>query len=1082
MKKHGKLLCKILSAALALSVAGGIAGAAPVTVLPEASLTVSASTLPVVTAGNFKYRLYNSSKTAVMVGYVGKKDFSTSQLSLPSVVYSKDMDNKDAVGAGIDKYTVTELDANIFKGCVIKLLSLPQSLESINGGFVGATIGGFHISSSNKKLKTDGIINALYSKDGTRLYAYPSKQQLCNTSYGSKLILGSELQYIGNGAFANYQLTSITLPKNVTGMGESVFAGSKLTSVTFEGNSPEFTWTSLTRQGTFEGAANLSYINIKGKDGKYNTDSYGVIYSKDKTALYYCPEGKTAAFTLPEACTTIRSYAFYNSRCNGPVIYNQKISIMDDAFKNISDNFTIYGLKDSSLSGYLNNKNIKFKYVFDYTVNADGKTVTITGYNGPYKSFTIPSKLNGMTVTAIGDGAFRSRTDITSIFLPSELKLIGRNAFMNCTNLVSVVMPDTVTSIGEYAFYKTAITSVSIPKSMTSVNDYAFYGCDKMEKLSIPANTTCIGNYSFAHCTSLKAVTIPDNVTEIKAGAFYNCTSMTKFDIGKGVRVIGSYSFENVGLISQFIPQSVTYIGTNAFGYTYSNKTHSRSTNFTKITGYPGTNAEKYAKEHNISFVSLLEYKTDGGNVIITKYSGSDTTLDVPGYIDGKPVKCIDQNAFKGNNTLKKLTINAPIKELRSQAFYGMTALESISLPGSLTDIGSYAFAGCGRLNDVSIQGAPANIAAYAFLDCKSLTKFSFADGLESIGSAAFANTGLNSASLPKTVSYIGANALGYTYNISTNTYSPLSSFTLSGYAYTAADNYAADNSFITFIPRYENIESLSTISANDVNCGQDITVKAAVSGGKKPYLYKVYYESKGTTDQTLVSDFSSETDYSFHIDVPGIYEVCVQARDARGLSYTQIFYVTVHEYTKLANKSTITKKELVLGDTVTVNCTAAGGTAPYQYAVFYKKSTAANYSAVQSYSTNTSVTITPQAAATYNVLVKVKDADGNTSKKTFTLQVCSRLANTSSLSATAVKKGQKVTVQCNAKGGKAPYLYYVGYKKSTAENYTTVQYYKSETSVDITPASAVKYNIIVRVKDKMGNIKEKTFTISVTK
>ena len=1080
MKKHGRLLCKILSASLALSVTGSITAAGDILYMPETSLTVSAAVLPVVTVGNFKYELYNSSKSAVMVGYVGKKDFSTSQLSLPSVIYSKDIDNKAAVGSGIDKYTVTGLNAGIFKSCVIKRLILPQNLKSVTGGFVGATIGGFYITSSNPYLKTDSKINAIYSKDGKTLYAYPSNQQLYSTAYGNKLVLNDELQHIGNGAFANYQLTSITLPKNVTSMGESVFAGSKLTTVTFEGNSPEFTWTSLTKHGTFEGAANISYITINGKEGRYNTDSYGVIYSKDKTALYYCPEGKTTAFTLPEACTSIRGYAFYNSRCNGPVIYNKNISINDDAFKNVSDTFTLYGLKDSSLAKYSEGKNINLKYIFDYTTNADGKTVTLTSYNGPYRSFTIPAKLNGMTVTAIGDGVFRNMTNITSINLPSELTAIGKNTFMGCTGLVSVFIPDTVASIGEYAFYKTAITTLNIPKSMTAVNDYAFYGCDKLVTINIPTNTTSLGNYSFAHCTSLKAVTIPDSVTEIKSGTFYNCTSMTKLNIGKNVRVINSYSFENVGLTSQYIPQSVIYIGTNAFGYTYANKVHNRNSSFTKITGYPGTTAEKYAKEHNIPFSSILEYKTDGNNVIITKYSGNDTTLAIPGYIDGKPVKCIDQNAFKGNKTIKKLTLSAPIKELRSYAFSGMSALESVTLPSSLTDIGSYAFSYCSKLNDVSMQETPVNISTCAFLGCTSLIKFSFKDGLESIGAGAFANTGLNNATLPKTVSYIGNNAFGYIYN--SNTYTPMSSFTLSGYAYTAAETYANNNTFITFMPIYEGIENLSKIESTTVNCGQDINIKAAASGGKTPFVYKVYYESKGTNEQIIVSDFSSDTDYSFHIDEPGVYEVFVQARDARGLSSTALFYVTVNKYTDLTNNSTITKNEIVLGETVTVNCAATGGTTPYQYAVFYKKSSAANYSAVQSYSTNSRVAITPQTAVSYDILVKIKDADGKTAKKTFTLQVYSKLANTSSLSATTIKKGQKVTVKCSAKGGKTPYLYYVGYKKTTSDAYTTLQNYRSNTSVDITPVSAVKYNIIVKVKDKMGTIKEKTFTINVTK
>ncbi len=1082
MKKHNRLLCKILSAALALSVVGGVSAAGPVIGMTGANLTASAWSLPVVTVGNYQYELYNDTKTAVMVGYTGSKDLSSSNLTLPSVVYSKDVDKKEAVGEGIYSYKITGLKADIFKGCTIKLLTLPQNLEYISNGFAGANIGGFYINPNNQHLKTDIRIHALYSKDGAKLYAYPSNQQLYNTAYKDSLVINNDIQYIGAGAFANCQLSSVTLPESITKMGGNVFSGSKITSVTFEGSSPEFQWSGTITKGTFEGASKLSYINIKGKEGKYATDSYGVIYNTDKTILYYCPEGKTAAFTLPETCSAIRSCAFYNSKCNGPVIYDQKINIMNDAFKNVSDSFTIYGLKDSSVYNYAKENKYNFKEIFSYNKNDDGSTVTVTGYNGPYRSFTIPAKLNGMTVTAIGEAAFRSRTDITSINLPSMLTTIEKNAFMNCTNLSAVTIPGTVSKIGEYAFYKTAITKLSIPAGMTAVNDYAFYGCDKLSSLTIHSKATGIGNYSFAHCTALRSVSIPDSVTEIKTGAFYNCTSLTNLSLGNGMRVINSYSFENAGLTSQFIPQTVTFIGTKAFGYTYANKEHNRNTSFTKITGYPGSTAEKYAKESGITFSSLLEYKTEGDGVVITKYNGSDTTIEIPGYISGKPVKAIGQSAFSGNKTLKKITIAAPVKEIRSQAFYGMTALESVTLPGSLDDIGAYAFAYCGKLNNVYLHGAPEKISDFAFLDCASLTNFNFKDGVKVISAGVFANTGITNVSLPITVSSIGNSAFGYKYSSSSNTYSPMSSFTLTGYAYTAAESYAGSNSFITFIPKYENISNMSEIVSDTVNCGQDIIIKAAASGGKTPFTYKVSYAPKGTTDKTTVSDFSSQTEYRFCINEPGAYEVYVQARDARGMSSTKLFYVTVKEYSKLVNRSSISKKEIISGDKVTINCAAEGGTTPYQYAVLYKRSSVSNYSALQGYSSNTSVVFKPQTAENYNVLVKVKDANGRISKRAFTVKVYNKLSNTSSLSANTVKKGQKVTVNCSAAGGKPSYLYYVGYKKITSAAYSTAQYYTSSAIVDITPVAAVNYSILVKVKDKMGNIKEKSFVINVTK
>jgi hypothetical protein len=47
---------------------------------------------------------------------------------------------------------------------------------------------------------------------------------------------------------------------------------------------------------------------------------------------------------------------------------------------------------------------------FTYTNNADGVTITITGYTGSGTAVTIPSTLDGFLVTGIGDSAFYNDT------------------------------------------------------------------------------------------------------------------------------------------------------------------------------------------------------------------------------------------------------------------------------------------------------------------------------------------------------------------------------------------------------------------------------------------------------------------------------------------------------------------------------------------------------------------------------------------------------------------------------------------------------------------------------------------------
>jgi hypothetical protein len=81
---------------------------------------------------------------------------------------------------------------------------------------------------------------------------------------------------------------------------------------------------------------------------------------------------------------------------------------------------------------------------FDYTTNADGVTLTITGYLGPPWDVVIPANINGLTVVNIGNGVFYRDTNITSLTIPDSVTNIGYNAFQICTSLTNLTIPDSV--------------------------------------------------------------------------------------------------------------------------------------------------------------------------------------------------------------------------------------------------------------------------------------------------------------------------------------------------------------------------------------------------------------------------------------------------------------------------------------------------------------------------------------------------------------------------------------------------------------------------------------------------------------
>ena len=64
-----------------------------------------------------------------------------------------------------------------------------------------------------------------------------------------------------------------------------------------------------------------------------------------------------------------------------------------------------------------------------------GDTIVIYGYGGSNASVTIPTTINGKTVSGISENAFRSNTTITSVFIPTCIEYIGSGAFVGCSNL-----------------------------------------------------------------------------------------------------------------------------------------------------------------------------------------------------------------------------------------------------------------------------------------------------------------------------------------------------------------------------------------------------------------------------------------------------------------------------------------------------------------------------------------------------------------------------------------------------------------------------------------------------------------------
>lgn len=184
-----------------------------------------------------------------------------------------------------------------------------------------------------------------------------------------------------------------------------------------------------------------------------------------------------------------------------------------------------------------------------YTINADGKSVTVSGVSGSPEKLTIDSSIeyNNTTypVTEIEMWAFYNCKTLTEVTLPHTVDEIGYQAFFNCSNLTKVTIPEGVTKIGQAAFYGCSqLTSITIPSTITNM-DEAFSGNTALSHVTLTNGISKISSMAFKGCTGLTEIKVPMSVDQICPNAFNGCTGLTSVTLEKGIRTININAFKN---------------------------------------------------------------------------------------------------------------------------------------------------------------------------------------------------------------------------------------------------------------------------------------------------------------------------------------------------------------------------------------------------------------------------------------------------------------------------------------------------------------------------------------------------------
>lgn len=505
--------------------------------------------------------------------------------------------------------SVTRMESGVFDHC--------KSLKSIN------------VDSNNKNYSSENGI--LYNKNKTELIKYPAGKP--DDSY---TISNTVTKIDHNAFYACENLKNITVPNSVKSFDYAFLYCKSLTSAILQNGITNIS------EGAFSGCISLTNITIPNSVTHIGNRAFN-----ECTGL--------TVITIPNRVTNIDILAF--AECTG--LKNIKIpanvtNLANSALDKCTGltNITVDANNKnySSANGVLYNK--KKTEIVRYPIAKSASSFKLPGSVKKIGDFAFEDciKLTGITipksVISIGKYAFNNCIGFKSIALPNSVKTIDYGAFAKCSELTSIILPTGLSNIESSTFSGCkSLKSITIPNGVKNLGDFAFQNCKALTGIIIPNGVKTIGYYAFENCKKAKKIKIPNSVTSIgyKAfvntsyynnksnwtnGALYidNCLIDTNYDtmpaafsIKNKVITIADEAVRGRAITSLVIPDSVKYIGNNAFDGCYKLKNISIPDSVTKI------GKEAFADCENLKSIAIPNRKVKiGKHAFAFRLNGED--------------------------------------------------------------------------------------------------------------------------------------------------------------------------------------------------------------------------------------------------------------------------------------------------------------------------------------------------------------------------------------------------------------------------------------------------------------------------
>lgn len=502
--------------------------------------------------------------------------------------------------------------------------------------------------------------------------------------YIKSVSVGNDVTSIGDSAFTDcYYISNVTIGEAVEVIGAYAFDYcSKLVNISIPAGVTSIGWSA------FGACPKLSRITVDSDNDYYSSDSYGVLFNKDKTVLLRYPSGNSrTSYIIPFGVITIDSVSFYSaSNLSTILVPNTVTCISNQAFLNCSSltEVNYIGTNDTWNEILINDGNedltqasINFVSIevldsgscgenLIWTVYDNGELIISGSGSIPDYSYTLDAPWYSHKdiikkviiedgVTAVGDLSFYGYSSIESITVSGSVTDIGAEAFRWCTGLEYFEVD---LSNG---YYSNDSIGALFNKDKTKI--ILFPNSNSNTSYSIPDSVLTIGNYAFFHCEKLAALSIPNSVDTIEDWAISHCYSLTELIIPNSVKTIGERAFfADNELKTIAIPSNVISIGSSAFS-------HCKS-------------LEKIDVESTNEYYSSDEYGVlfNGNKTELIQYPLGTTRKN---YEIPQGVNTISENAFSLCEKITSVTIPNSLKNVLNDAFWKCSALTDVYYNGT---------------------------------------------------------------------------------------------------------------------------------------------------------------------------------------------------------------------------------------------------------------------------------------------------------------------------------------------------------------------------------------------------------------